>query len=193
MSARIATIDADNPDVKILERAARAIAKGEVIVCPTDTGYAFSASALNTRAIARVYDLKGRAYDNPIHIAVGSIDEAEKYARVNESARRLAGFYLPGAVTLVLSKKQTVPAMLVGGRDTVGIRIPDNKVILSLVAMTGMPLTTTSANISGKPATYSIAEVAAQLGEDAAKLALMLDQGPQGLSGIGLEKGQALF
>jgi len=178
MKAKIEKIDAINPDKEVLERAARLVKKGEVVVCPTDTGYAFSANALDTRAIAKVFQLKGRAYSNPIHIAVSSIREAEKYALVDETARFIAGRYLPGGLTLVLTRKDTVPSMLVAGLDTIGIRIPDNQVILSLVEMTGLPLTTTSANISGRQGTYSVEEVEAQLGENIRDVALILDQGP---------------
>ena len=178
MKAKIEKIDAANPEPATLERAARLIKRGEVIVCPTDTGYALAANGLDPRAIARVFHLKGRSYANPIHVAVGSIDEAEKYAQVNAAARYLAGHYLPGALTLVLKKKETIPSLLVAGLDTVGIRIPDSPAMLRLVAMTGLPLTTTSANISGKPGTYSVEEVTAQLGENIGGVALILDQGP---------------
>ena len=178
MKAKIEKIDAANPEPATLERAARLIKRGEVIVCPTDTGYALAANGLDPRAIARVFHLKGRSYANPIHVAVGSIDEAEKYAQVNAAARYLAGHYLPGALTLVLKKKETIPSLLVAGLDTVGIRIPDSPAMLRLVAMTGLPLTTTSANISGKPGTYSVEEVTAQLGENISGVALILDQGP---------------
>ncbi|MCK4274707.1 MAG: threonylcarbamoyl-AMP synthase [Dehalococcoidales bacterium] len=178
MKAKIEKIDAANPDKDILEQAGRLINKGEVVVCPTDTGYAFSANALDTRAIAKVFHLKGRSYSNPIHVAVSSIDEAGKYADIDATARFLAEHYLPGALTLVLPKKEAVPSMLVAGLDTIGIRIPNNPVILRLVEMTGHPLTTTSANVSGKPATYSVEEVEAQLGENIRDVALILDQGP---------------
>jgi L-threonylcarbamoyladenylate synthase len=178
MKTKIEKIDAANPGTRILERAVRLINKGGVVVCPTDTGYAFSVNALDTRAIAKVFHLKGRSYSNPIHIAVSSIEEAEKYAYVDEAARYLAGHYLPGALTLVLRKKEVVPSILVAGLDTIGIRIPDNRAILRLAEMTGLPLTTTSANISGKPGTYTVEEVEAQLGENIRDVALVLDQGP---------------
>lgn len=177
MKANIEKIDAANPDKEILEQAGRLINKGEVVVCPTDTGYAFSANALDTKAIARVFHLKGRSYSNPIHVAVSSIEEAGKYADIDETARFLAGHYLPGALTLVLPKKEIVPSMLVAGLDTIGIRIPDNPAILRLTEMTRRPLTATSANVSGKPGTYSVEEVEAQLGENVRDVALILDQG----------------
>jgi L-threonylcarbamoyladenylate synthase len=179
MKTRIEKIDAASPDPKLLEHAARLIHRGEVVVCPTDTGYAFSADALNTRAVARVFHLKGRSFGNPVHVAVESIDTAEKYAEVNEVARYLAGHYLPGALTLVLPKKDTVPSLLVAGLDTVGIRVPDNQVILRLAQLTGRPLTATSANISGRPGAYSVEEVVAQLGQNIGEVAMILDQGPQ--------------
>jgi L-threonylcarbamoyladenylate synthase len=178
VKTKIEKIDVSSPDPKILEQAAKLILKGEVIVCPTDTGYAFSANALNVQAVAKVFQLKGRVYSNPIHIAVGTIEEAENYAYVNEAARYLAKHYLPGALTLVLKKRETIPMMLVAGLDTVGIRIPDNAAIMKLVALTGKPITTTSANISGKPGTYAIEEVTAQLGETVNEVAMLLDQGP---------------
>ncbi len=178
MKTKIIKVDASSPDEKTLEQAAGLVLKGEVIVSPTDTGYAFSADALNTRAVAKVFHLKGRSFANPIHVAVNSIDEAEKYARINEVARYLAKRYLPGALTLVMPKKDIVPAMLVAGLDSVGIRIPDNRIILRLAEITGKPLTVTSANISGKPSTYSVEEITAQLGENIQLVAMILDQGP---------------
>lgn len=178
MNIRIEKIDADDPDDRVLRQAARLIIKGAVLVCPTDTGYAFSANALDTRAVARVFNLKGRSYSNPIHIAVSSIGEAEKYAHISEAARRLADHFLPGALTLVLPKRETIPVMLVAGRDTIGIRVPDNRVMLGLAEMAARPLTATSANISGRPTPYTAGEVVAQLGETIQSVALILDQGP---------------
>jgi L-threonylcarbamoyladenylate synthase len=178
MTVKIFKVDAASPDENVLARAAKLIIKGDVIVCPTDTGYAFAANALDTRAVARVFGLKGRVFTNPIHMAVGTIGEADKYALVNDAARFLAGHYLPGALTLVLRKKESVPELLVGGLATVGIRIPDNRVILRLLELTGKPLTTTSANISGRPTPYSAAEITSQFGEGLERISMVIDQGP---------------
>jgi len=184
MPVNLEMIDANEPDEQILKRASELILQGEVIVCPTDTGYAFSANALDPGAITKVFNLKGRSFANPIHVAVSSIEETVKYAQLNETAQHLAHYFLPGALTLVLPRKQVIPAMLVGGRDTIGIRIPDNKIILGLTAMCGLPLTTTSANVSGEPTPYSVKEILGQLGENIEKVALILDQGT--LESLGL-------
>ena len=178
MKTKIEKIDPAHPDTRVLEQAVKLINRGEVLICPTDTGYAFSVNAQDPRAVARVFQLKGRSFANPVHIAVGSIGEAEKYARVNQAARYLAGRYLPGALTLVLPRTEMVPSLLVAGLDSVGIRIPDNPVMLRLIAMTGLPLTATSANISGRPTPYAVGEITAQFGEDIPGVAMALDQGP---------------
>jgi L-threonylcarbamoyladenylate synthase len=175
---RIEKVDAFHPDSYVLEQAARLITRGEVVVCPTDTGYAFSANAIDIKAVAKVFNLKGRSYSNPIHVAVSSIEEAGKYAYIDETAQHLADHFLPGALTLVLSKREIIPNMLVAGLDTIGIRIPDNKLILRLAEMVKRPLTATSANISGWHTPYAVGEVVEQLGEDIQKVALILDQGP---------------
>ena len=177
MTVEIELVNANNPALQILRRAARLISKDKVIVCPTDTGYAFAANALEARVVAKVFNLKGRSYSNPIHVAVSSIEAAEKYAHFNKAAEYLARKFLPGALTLVLPKKEIIPSLLVGGRDTIGIRIPNNKVILTLAAMTNLPLTATSANISGRPTPYSAREVTEQLGETIENVSLVLDQG----------------
>ncbi len=184
MPVNLEMIDANKPDEQVLKRASEQILQGEVIVCPTDTGYAFSANALDPGAITRVFNLKGRSFSNPIHVAVSSIVDAEKYAHLNETAQRLAHYFLPGALTLVLPRKQVIPAMLVGGRDTIGIRIPDNKIMLGLTAMCGLPLTTTSANVSGEPTPYSVKDIIKQLCENVEKVALILDQGTLESSGL---------
>ena len=184
MAVEIETIKADKPSLRLLKRAARLITKGEVIVCPTDTGYALVANALDVKAVVKVFNLKGRVYSNPIHIAVSSLVAAEKYAYLNTATSHLAHNFLPGALTLVLPKKKIIPHLLVAGRDTIGIRIPDNKVILELAVMTDLPLTATSANISGQPSSYSVKEMVEQLGEAIKNVALVLDQGPLPVRGL---------
>ena len=177
MPVNIVKVDSVNPDPKLLRQAAELIVAGEVLVCPTDTGYAFAANAIDEKAIARVFKLKGRSFANPVHVAVSSIEHAEKYAQVDDVARQLAKQFLPGALTMVLLKKEVVPDVLVAGLKTVGIRIPDNKVILNLARMSQLPITTTSANISGKPTPYAVPEIIAQMGKDIQNISLILDQG----------------
>jgi len=176
MSLRVERISAAGPEEDVLREAAGMIKAGLVVVCPTDTGYAFAANALDEKAVRRVFALKGRSFSNPVHVAVPSMEEADKYAHLNAAVFKLARRFLPGALTLVLPRKETVPDLLVAGMPSVGIRVPDNKAVLALAGMCGLPLTATSANISGRPTPYSGDEVMARMGADA-EVALVLDQG----------------
>lgn len=177
MPVEIKKINPQRPSKQVLNRAARLIRKGAVIVCPTDTGYALAANALDVKAIVKVFNLKGRAFSNPVHVAVSSLEMAGQFVYINEEAEQLAQHFLPGALTLVLPKKEVVPSMLVAGGDTIGIRIPDNRVILALADLTGLPITATSANASGQPTPYSASEVISLLGGAVGQVALILDQG----------------
>ncbi|MFC1967251.1 L-threonylcarbamoyladenylate synthase [Chloroflexota bacterium] len=184
MAAKKRKIDADNPAPDLIDYAASLLSRGEVIVCPTDTGYALTANALDPKAVLRIFRMKGRVYANPIHVAVHSIKAAERYAYLNQAAEILARRFLPGALTMVLPKKDVIPSMLVSGKETVGIRIPDNKIILELAAITDMPLTATSANLSGQPTPYSAGEAMAQLSASTRNIALVLDQGEISQKGL---------
>lgn len=184
MAAKIIVIDADNPNRRILEQAALLLSGGQVVVCPTDTGYALLVNALNEEAIQKIFAIKGRSFDNPIHVAVSNLEEAEKYAEVSNATRIMAQQFLPGALTLVLPRKQTISSLLTAGRQTIGIRIPDNKIILALTHLVGCPLTTTSANASGRATPNTIEEVLDRLEDSADQVALILDQGPIVSSGV---------
>ena len=78
MNTNIRPIDPQNPNQEALEEAASLLLEGEVLVCPTDTGYALSVDALNEEAVQKIFTIKGRSFNNPIHVAVSSLEEAEK-------------------------------------------------------------------------------------------------------------------
>jgi L-threonylcarbamoyladenylate synthase len=99
---------------------------------------------------------------------------AEDYAFVSEPAINLAHHFLPGPLTLILRKKDTISDLLSGGKETIGIRMPDNLIALALVERAGIPITATSANVSGRPDSYSVKDAFDQLGN---KVDLYLDIG----------------
>ena len=173
----VVQIDGDAPDRGVVARAARLIRTGAVLVVPTDTCYGFAANALDPLAVQRVFEIKQRPREHPILVAVADLAMADEYVEFNESAQLLASEFLPGPLTLVLPRKWAIPDILVCGGQTVGIRIPDNRVLLEVVSAAAMPVTATSANLSGFPPAYSVAEVLEQLGRQASKLGLVLDQG----------------
>jgi L-threonylcarbamoyladenylate synthase len=176
--ARIEDIDPIRPSESLLREAAALIQGGKIIVTPTDTCYMLAANALDASAVKKVFLLKRRSLQVPIHVAVGNLEMAKDFVFLNEAAGILARTFLPGPVTLVLPKKDVVPDILVAGLGTLGIRIPDNKVVLALVKEAKLPLTATSANISGGENPYSIGDVIEQFSERLEEISLFFDQGP---------------
>jgi L-threonylcarbamoyladenylate synthase len=131
-----------------LERAASAIADGDLVVYPTETVYGLAADALDPDAVERVFEAKGRARSEPVSMAVPDLDAARAHVRLTERELAFAREFLPGPVTLVVERGADVPDVLTAGRDRVGLRIPDHDGALALLELTG-PLTATSANVSG--------------------------------------------
>lgn len=128
--------------------AAAAIARGDLVVYPTETVYGLGADAWSPGAIDRVFELKQRPRDNPLSVGVPQLAAVEEVARPSDRARAFMQAFLPGPVTVVCRKAPDLPELLTAGRDRVGVRVPDHDVALALMDETG-PITATSANVSG--------------------------------------------
>lgn len=161
----------------LLKKAIEVSDGGGVIIYPTDTLYGLGADALSDEAVAKIYAIKGREEKKPIHAIVEDMIMAEKYAEVNDVARKLAKAFFPGPLTLILKKRKGIDTGITRGIDTIGIRIPDNKFCLALAREFGKPITTTSANKSGEKPERSVGKIIAQLGEVAALVDLVIDAG----------------
>jgi L-threonylcarbamoyladenylate synthase len=133
-----------------LDAAVRRIDRGECVVYPTETVYGLGADALDEEAVERVFDLKGRARENPVSLAVAGADALDDYVHLTDRERAFVERFLPGPVTVVVERRAVVPDVLTAGRDRVGVRIPDHEVALDLLDRAGTPLTATSANRSGQ-------------------------------------------
>ena len=168
-------VDPNNPDMKAIRAAADAIRKGELVIFPTETVYRLAADALNKEAVKRVYDAKGRRDHQPLPVQVGSIEDVFKAAEfMSPDARRLAEMYWPGPLTLVLTKSAALPSMVTGGRETVGVRVPDHPVALALAKEVGSPIVATSANLTGGPPPKTAAQAIRDVGEN---VTVVLDGG----------------
>jgi L-threonylcarbamoyladenylate synthase len=170
----IIKINSKKPSKKMIEKAAKIIKNGGVVVYPTDTLYGLGVNALNRKAAKKIFEIKGRKYGQPISIAVSDLKQAKKYARFNPLALKLAKKFLPGPLTLILPSKLNLPKALNPNDKNVRIRIPDNKIILELIRKCRAPLTTTSANLSGGKNPITVREVVKQIGK---KVDLILDAG----------------
>lgn len=161
-----------------VQAATHILSSGGVIIYPTDTLYGLGADALSDTAVDAVYALKERDGRKPMHAVVADLAMAERYGVVNPLARKLAKRFLPGALTLVLEKREGEERGIMRGMGTIGIRIPDDRFCLALARAFGKPFTATSANISGEDAELDITGIQAQLGAHAERVGLVVDAGP---------------
>jgi len=173
MEPTVLRVDPGKPEAESIEAAAGIILGGGLVVYPTDTSYGLGASALDRGAVERVYRVKRRPPTKPIHVVVSDLGMVERYAHVGVGARRLAGRFWPGPLTLVLRKREGLSDALSPG-GTVGFRVPDHPVALALVRRAGVPITATSANLTGRPDPYTVEEV---LGYFGGAVDLYLDAG----------------
>ena len=121
---------------------------GGLLAMPTDTVFGL-ACMMDEKAIARVYEVKGRSFDKPLPMMCCSKEMIDSVAYISEDAGKIIDSFMPGALTIVFNKKEAVPDFVTMGRKTIGIRMPDDEFILKLIKKLGKPLMVTSANISG--------------------------------------------
>ena len=133
------------------EVGARALLAGRLVVHPTDTLYALAARAGDRGAVARLVAAKGRPSGRPLSVAVSSVEELERWARLHRAARRFVRNELPGAFTVLLrpsaESRRALAPEVAGGR-TIGLRVPDHPLARELARRAG-PIVATSANRSG--------------------------------------------
>ncbi|ACV24953.1 L-threonylcarbamoyladenylate synthase [Methanocaldococcus fervens] len=144
----------ENERKKILNFLKEELLNGKIIICGTDTLYGISANALDENAVKKVYKIKKRDFNKPLSICVKNKEEIEKYAYVNDLAKKIIDEFLPGPLTIILKKKPIIPDIV--AKDYIGIRIPDEAIIRELSIV---PLTTTSANISGEKSPTAVEEI----------------------------------
>jgi len=150
-------------DAAILQKAAEILRRGGLVVFPTETVYGLGGDATNQNAAMAIYAAKGRPSDNPLIIHVATPTEAEPYAVTSDTYYRLARHFMPGPLTVILPKKDTIPLSVTGGLDTVAIRCPDHAVARALIQAAGVPIAAPSANRSGKPSPTCAAHAAEDL------------------------------
>ena len=135
-----------------IEGAAQVIREGGLVAIPTETVYGLGADALNEKAVAAIYEAKGRPSDNPLIIHVPGAHWLERYCvNVPQAAYDLAEQFWPGPLTMILPKSDAVPYETTGGLDTVAIRMPSHPAAQKLIKYSGGYIAAPSANTSGKP------------------------------------------
>ena len=160
---------------EIIEHAATILREGGLVAFPTETVYGLGANALDSHAVARIYEAKGRPSNNPIILHVATVEAVQSVVSVwPQSAVRLAARFWPGPLTLVLPRAAGIPDIVTGGGPTVGVRVPAHPVALALLLAAGVPIAAPSANLSLQLSPTRASHVLADLD---GRIAAVLDGG----------------
>ena len=137
-------------DPKTAATAANLIMNGELVAIPTETVYGLGANGLDERAVAKIFEAKGRPQDNPLILHICGPEQIELFCHhIPQKAYDLAEKFWPGPLTMVLPARDCVPRRTTGGLTTVAVSCPDNDVTREIIRLSGVPIAAPSANISG--------------------------------------------
>lgn len=175
MSAEVLKLSPEKPDSRSIRYAAQWLNRGAIVAVPTDTLYALAADPVNLAAVEEIFRVKGRLETRALPILINSLDHAAILAReLPDNFYRLAEACWPGPLTLVVDASTRLPLKVTANTRRVALRWPDHPIVSQLIDELGVPLTGTSANISGSPTCASGDEVFRQLGD---RIPLILDAG----------------
>lgn len=139
------SINADNPQQRLINRVCAVLEEGGLIVYPTDTFYGIGCNLFNKRGIQLIYRLKNRPLKKPFSFLCDGLKEVSRYALVSNYAYKTMKRLLPGPYTFILEGTRLVPKIMLTKRKTVGIRVPDNRICLDIIRTFGRPIISTSA------------------------------------------------
>ncbi len=152
METQIIRVHPDNFEVQEIRKGSMILSSGGLVAFPTETVYGLGANAFEPKAVMQIFKAKGRPADNPLIVHIARCEDINELVRsLPKEAEILMEQFWPGPLTLILPKKETIPDVVSAGLDTVGIRMPDHSVALTLIAEAGVPVAAPSANISGRP------------------------------------------
>lgn len=173
---RILKIHPKKPEISLLKQAVAVFKSGGIVVYPTETAYGLGADATNLAAIEKIFQMKERDRNKSLTLIAASENMVKKYLVWNDRAAHIAAAHWPGAVTLVMPKKNTLPKTL--SKDhTVGMRVSSHPVAHALSLLLKKPIIATSANFSGDPNAYSSKRIEADFSTARYKPDLILDAG----------------
>ncbi|MDR3111747.1 MAG: threonylcarbamoyl-AMP synthase [Elusimicrobiota bacterium] len=137
---------------------AKVLKNGGIAIIPTETVYGFAASAFNTSAMERIYEVKGRDYKKPLIIMAANIEALKILVNISDKVLKIASHFWPGQLTLILPTTE-IGKILSGGKSNLGVRIPNSNFMLSFLREIKIPIWTTSANISGRESIKDASEI----------------------------------
>lgn len=176
MHPEILKVNPDTPETSLVSYAAEQIKKGQVLGIPTDTFYGLAADPYNLRAVDRIYEIKSRSRHKPLSLLIESIEQAELLADgLPDEFYMVAERFWPGPLTMIVRASSRLPLKATANTGNIAIRIPDLAIPLAIVRAAGVPITATSANLSGHSECTTATGVKDQLQE---RLPIIIDGGP---------------
>ena len=169
---KIIQINTEKPEQDKIEFALNLLRDGGTVVYPTDTIYGLGVNIYDENAIKKVFYIKKRSFNKPLSVCLSQISDINRIAYLDKTKRDIINEILPGPFTIILRKKEFISKLLTAGGEKIGIRIPNNRICMELTKL--FPITTTSANLSGKKPSRSVNEVVKQLDDS---VDLILDTG----------------
>ena len=151
VETKVFKLNTSTDHTNAIYEAATVLKNGGLVVFPTETVYGLGGDATNPDAAQAIYAAKGRPSDNPLIIHVADPADAEPYAVTCDAYYRLARHFMPGPLTVILPKKDTIPFSVTGGLDSVAVRCPSHPIARQLIQASGVPIAAPSANRSGRP------------------------------------------
>ncbi len=157
--------------------AEKVLAEDGLLIAPTDTVYGILCRADRETVVKKIYSLKKRPETKPLPIFVRDVSMARKYAYISDAKAKFLEQIWPGPVTVIFHHKNKLPPALTGGQDTIGLRIPEYKLLLELLEKMDVPLAQTSANTASLPPAKNMEEIKKYFSADQDKISLALDAG----------------
>ena len=182
MPAELLKVSETSPDSNVIRYAAEFISRGRVVGVPTDTFYGLAADPFNLRAVERVYEIKSRLRHKPLSLLIENVDQADEFARpLPDDFHLLARRFWPGPLTMIVPAASHLPLKVTANTGNVALRVPAAEIPLAVVRAAKIPITATSANLSGSVECTTAEEVRCQL-EDRISLIVDGGQSPRNIS-----------
>ena len=150
----------ENINENELDNCIEVLRNGGIVIFPTETVYGIGTNAYCENSVEKIYEIKERPEEKPLSILISNVNEIRKYAIINNSMEeQIIKNFMPGPITIILEKRPEVFDYITSGKNTIGIRIPDNKIILKILEALKLPIVAPSANISGHPSGIELNEI----------------------------------
>jgi len=171
VETKIIKIDPENPDRKLVWYIAKVIEGGGIVVYPTETSYGIATNATNATAVKKLRYIR-KPSGKPMSVIVSSIEVMRNYGTITKEIESLVKKFMPGPLTIITNKKETIPDVL--NKKEIAFRISSHPIAFMLAEYAGVPITAASANPEGLPPAFDVKTAVKYFG---GKIEIIIDAG----------------